>query len=315
MLNRVFSPNGFIIALLALAFSVIAVSSFAYADELDDKKASLEEKTAAVESAIAECEENQAAIDELQGKIDSLLTQIDELHVEKAKTSEEFGKYAVIAYKVKVFDVMQLLLASDDIGELIRNYDYILSCLDRIGDVARQQSELEASLQSEYDGVSAEKDELDALQEELNASKDAIQSEVDALRGEISELQIKKFEESLSAFPTGDTTGWRSGPASGYGGYGDASIADNQRTATGAAVTEYSMGVAIPMAWGNTRSYYGKKVEISYNGKSVIATINDCGGMNGGQRHLDLQPGVFRAFGFDNCNSWGVRTVKYRFLD
>ena len=110
-------------------------------------------------------------------------------------------------------------------------------------------------------------------------------------------------------------TDWSSGVASAYGGYGDAPIIDNQITATGDAVTESSMGVAIPMAWSNFRSYYGKKVVIEYNGKYVTATVNDCGGMANGARHLDLQPGVFKAFGYDNCNDWGLRTVRYKILD
>ena len=37
-------------------------------------------------------------------------------------------------------------------------------------------------------------------------------------------------------------------------------------------------------------------------------------GMGGGSRALDLQPGVFKAFGFNTCQAWGVRTVSYRFL-
>ena len=33
-----------------------------------------------------------------------------------------------------------------------------------------------------------------------------------------------------------------------------------------------------------------------------------------GSRVLDLQPGVWKAFGFSSCNAWGLRTVSYRFL-
>ena len=45
------------------------------------------------------------------------------------------------------------------------------------------------------------------------------------------------------------------------------------------------------------------------------ATQNDdCGYMGGGSRSLDFQPGVFKAFGFSDCDSWGLRTVSYRFL-
>lgn len=60
------------------------------------------------------------------------------------------------------------------------------------------------------------------------------------------------------------------------------------------------------MAWPNYWQYYGHAVEISYGGRSVIATINDCGGMGGGSRSLDLQPGVFKALGYSTCQAWGI---------
>ena len=107
------------------------------------------------------------------------------------------------------------------------------------------------------------------------------------------------------------TAGWKTGVASAYGGYTDPGC--GSITANGSRVTESSMGVAIPLAWGR-RDLLGHKVEISYGGKTVTAVINDLGGMGGGSRALDLQPGVWRAFGFSSCNSWGVRTVKYRIL-
>ena len=110
-----------------------------------------------------------------------------------------------------------------------------------------------------------------------------------------------------------DTSGWSTGIASAYGGSSDANTPNPGTTATGAVCDDYSMGVAVPIAWGPA-SYYGRMVEISYNGMTVVATVNDCGGMGGGSRHLDLQPGVFKAFGFSTCQEWGLREVQYRFL-
>ena len=37
-------------------------------------------------------------------------------------------------------------------------------------------------------------------------------------------------------------------------------------------------------------------------------------GMGGGSRSLDLQPGVWKAFGYSSCDDWGLRTVSYRIL-
>ncbi len=68
------------------------------------------------------------------------------------------------------------------------------------------------------------------------------------------------------------------------------------------------------MSWPNYRSYFGRMVEISYGGRTVVAVVNDCGSLNGGSRSLDLQPGVWKALGFSSATAWGVRTVSYRFL-
>ncbi|WP_172137033.1 hypothetical protein [Adlercreutzia sp. ZJ473] len=108
--------------------------------------------------------------------------------------------------------------------------------------------------------------------------------------------------------------GWLVGVASAYGGSSDPYTPNPGITATGAVCDDSSMGVAVPMSMPNYRSYFGRAVEISYNGMTVYAVVNDCGGMGGGSRVLDLQPGVFKAFGYGDCYAWGLRTVKYRFL-
>ena len=110
------------------------------------------------------------------------------------------------------------------------------------------------------------------------------------------------------------SAGWQTGTASAYGGSTDPYTPNPGTTATGDVCDDYSMGVAIPMSWPNCTSYLGRTVQISYNGTTVYATINDYGYMGGGSRALDLQPGVWKAFGFSSCNDWGVRTVSYRIL-
>ena len=115
-----------------------------------------------------------------------------------------------------------------------------------------------------------------------------------------------------SSGPAVDQAGWKTGSASAYGSASDGTL--GKPTASGALVTETSMGVAVPLSWPNARSYLGRQVEISYGGSTVVATVNDLGGMGGGSRSLDLQPGVWKAFGASSCFDWGVRTVSYRFL-
>ena len=104
-----------------------------------------------------------------------------------------------------------------------------------------------------------------------------------------------------SSSGTTSTSSWKSGVASYYG-IGDGFMGGT--TASGAIVTESSMGVAmlnVPL---------GTYVEISYGGRSVIAVVNDRGPYVHG-RVIDMQPAVARAIGF---LSLGVGTVQYRFL-
>ncbi len=119
---------------------------------------------------------------------------------------------------------------------------------------------------------------------------------------------------SGSSAVTDSSTGWKTGVASAYGGSSDSGTPNPGTTATGAVCNDSSMGVAVPMAWPNYRQYLGRAVEIKYGGRTVVATINDCGYMGGGSRSLDLQPGVFKALGFSTCQAWGLRTVSYRIL-
>lgn len=104
-----------------------------------------------------------------------------------------------------------------------------------------------------------------------------------------------------SSSGTTSTSSWKSGVASYYG-IDDGFMGGT--TASGAIVTESSMGVAmlnVPL---------GTYVEISYGGRSVIAVVNDRGPYVHG-RVIDMQPAVARALGF---LSVGVGTVQYRFL-
>lgn len=115
-----------------------------------------------------------------------------------------------------------------------------------------------------------------------------------------------------SSTPSG--SGWRTGIASAYGDSSDTSIKYPGTTATGDSCNNNSMGVAVPMSWPNYRSYFGRSVEIRYKGRTVIATVNDCGSFGKYGRDLDLQPGVIKALGVTGCKNWGTRTVSYRFL-
>ncbi len=146
-----------------------------------------------------------------------------------------------------------------------------------------------------------------------SSSGDSGESEGDA---DSSDDNAGSSDDDEGSAGSSDTSneGWLSGTASAYGGKTDPSTPNPGTTATGAVCDDNSMGVAVPKSLKNYRSYFGRTVEIKYGGKTVYATVNDCGSMGGGSRVLDLQPGVWKAFGFSSCKGWGLRTVKYRFL-
>lgn len=117
---------------------------------------------------------------------------------------------------------------------------------------------------------------------------------------------------SSSASSSSSESGWVTCVASAY------SIADNDppgstSTASGIPLDDSKPSVALPMSQ-NPSAHYGDLIEIRYNGMSVIATVTDCGYMGNGSRGLDLSTAVYRAFGFSSPNSWGLRTVSYRYL-
>ena len=155
-------------------------------------------------------------------------------------------------------------------------------------------------------------DRAPAQKPESAADESKGDSKDDSKKSDDAETKGTKEPEEEPEPETTSDAGWQTGLASAYGGSSDDTVGDDP-TAAGATVDDWSMGVAVPMVWG-PEAYYGRSVEISYGGVTVVATVNDCGDMGGGSRSLDLQPGVFKAFGFSTCEDWGVREVQYRFL-
>lgn len=288
----------------------------ASADELDD--------------TIREAESLAGEIEKIDGELDASKARISKLNGKIAAGQERQGKLrGYLARHVKEtykaggsVNLLALALSSDSISQFAEMARYAQSISDMYGDVLAEQEDEQERLESEYAEIVTAKDGQERKIDDLKSKKAELDGKVARLKKEKSDAAMKAVAAAESAssaaaatakaFDSGDTSGWLSGTASAYGGSSDPGC--GTRTATGAAVSDWSMGVAVPMSMPGYRSYLGRQVEISYGGKSVIATVNDCGGMGGGSRVLDLQPGVFKALGASTCNGWGLRTVKYRFL-
>ncbi|MDU6010736.1 MAG: peptidase [Slackia sp.] len=194
---------------------------------------------------------------------------------------------------------------------------------DKSAEAQQVVDSAQAQLKDAQD-AEAESERLAKLQEEAKAlaaaqaasasSKDAVVTSNDSTGSSSSSPSTSSSSSnagSSSSNTPSSSDGWHSGEASAYGSTSDGTL--GEATATGAIVTQSSMGVAVSMSMPNYRDYLGRSVEISYGGRTVVATVNDCGGF-GGSRVLDLQPGVWSALGASSCEDWGVRTVSYRFL-
>ena len=181
----------------------------------------------------------------------------------------------------------------------------------RLAELQKQAEALKAQqeAQSQTEQASAEESKGAAEKAEESGNSAASNSGNQSSSGSSSESNGSSSNDSNSS---NTSSGWQSGVVSAYGSTSDGTL--GAHTATGAIVSESSMGVAVPMSMPNYRSYFGRSVEISYGGRTVVAVVNDCGGLGGGSRALDLQPGVWKALGASSCFDWGVRTVSYRFL-
>ena len=181
----------------------------------------------------------------------------------------------------------------------------------RLAELQKQAEALKAQqeAQSQTEQASEEESKGAADKAEESGNSAASNSGNQSSGNSSSESNSSSSNNSNSS---NTSSGWQSGVVSAYGSTSDGTL--GAHTATGAIVSESSMGVAVPMSMPNYRSYFGRSVEISYGGRTVVAVVNDCGGLGGGFRALDLQPGVWKALGASSCFDWGVRTVSYRFL-
>lgn len=283
--------------------------------------------TTDLEAAEEELHDSQASLGETEASVQAIQARIDKLTEQIRQEQDKLGDNTrVLSHTIRSWyksgydpSLTTALLSADSVDELIANAQYAAISQSRLTQLVKDIRQAQDMLQEEYTTVSADKDEQEHLREELQKRVDEEQQTVDELEEQLSQEQAKEKYRSLegsnaTTFATESTDGWRTGVASAYGGWSDPSTGAVSSTATGAVCDDWSMGVAVPMAWPDYRSYFNRSVEISYNGQSVIAVVNDCGYMGGGARSLDLQPGVFKAFGFSDCDSWGLRQVSYRFL-
>lgn len=310
--------------IMALAIAVNAlvpiVASADTSSDLHEATEELQELTGELKSAETDVEnarqamaDNATELRETQDKLASLRSRIEEIVVMSYKDG---WSGSPVINVIRVGDIGALARTLADASQVRERLSADMAEQTSLSERRQRQvdelSRLADDAQARLDELTDRKEELDAKASELRVRS---QEERDAARRKAASTAIDAASltsSSASTFvtdPSGD--GWTDGVASAYGGSSDPGTGST--TADGSTVSDWSMGVAIPLAWGR-RDLLGRQVEISYGGKSVIATINDLGGMGEGSRSLDLQPGVFKALGASTCDAWGIRTVRYRIL-
>lgn len=315
--------------------------------ELNDRCATLESEVKSIQKEIEDSAEKaknaQAAMldgraalsdailyeyktDTISAYLEILLgsTSIDELTNNLGYISQVMDHHSSEISKQKRLR-KELKSITSELNEKMENQEKKLKEMKEMEDEAQS---LVDNLQNELGAKNKKLDDLKRYAESLKKANEsatqrtpqASQVNQGANPDKNDASQSTPVDDSSNNYPNSDQDinddggSWKSGAASAYGGSSDPYTGTPAKTATGAVCDDNSMGVAIPMAWKNFRNLFGHTVIIQYNGKTVYATINDCGGMGGGSRHLDLQPGVFKALGFKTCQAWGVRTVRYRIL-
>ena len=316
----------------------------AMADELDDVRAELDAKAGELQQITDLVNDSGDEVKALDEEISSLTEDIKEQQTKRTELQQQISSISKVMYKNgDQLNLVSIITSAESLSDVFDQIEVRRKVLTEYLTLASEEQRVSAELEISYKEVSEQKDtqekklaELNSQKKELNGIVQDLQKRADDLNAAeqaalaaAAEAEFRAQQAVQEADPqyadaesedadgqggsSAGGSGWQSGAASAYGGSTDDTDDPTVPTATGSYVDDYSMGVAVPMAWG-PENYYGRSVEITYNGRTVVATVTDCGGMNGGERSLDLQPGVWKALGSDSCDDWGVRDVQYRFL-
>ena len=321
-------PARVLLVAVTACFLCSLAPTLSYADELTAVREQITAKVDELETLGEEVKDAKQEIKELDVQIQQTLDEIDAKQQEYAQLQSSMANMTVELYKdAEDFDFFVILENSKSVSELMRHLDMNEKVLDAYSGVTQQALEARKALDVKYQEVSDKKDEQKAHIKTLQKKAKKLDNTIAELRKQERILSAKEQAELAQAaaaahevaqtFETGtygdDKQEWKTGLTTAYGGSSDKATPKDAPTATGTMCDDWSIGVAVPLKWG-PEQYYGRYVEISYEDQSIIAPVVDCGYMGNGYVSFDLQPGVFKAFGCPNCDEWGVREVRYRFI-
>lgn len=336
------------IGLSLILFVFIAAFTFkleSFAVGVDEATKNYENAKTQLQSVTDEYNSIMKSADDMSQNINDTTSKALQTQNEILKCQEQLSK--LISYEYKngsFFDLTMLTLSSTSFNELLKNITYANSIIDYHTSLITQKQNAKEEFDSILDDLTNKYKNYETLINQATQKQNEAKNLVSSASITLDEAQAQALAEienaknkgnvdggwntgghgssgkgdvptpTPSPIPSPEPIAWNSGIASAYGGSSDPTTPNPGITATGAICDDWSMGVAVPMAWTNYRQFFNHAVKIKYNGMTVLATVNDCGYMGAGARSLDLQPGVFKAFGFNTCNSWGLRQVEFQIL-
>lgn len=336
---------------VALGLALLTAPAPAWAETSQEVREQVAAVQSELDELTEQISEGEARVEELQQQVDDLADESVALQTQIIEDRDRLANIIASSYKENAdARILALILSSETMDDLISQVyyaqkvsDWQTDCINQLNEDKQELDERMAAISSAKDEQAAELEELADKREELDEKVATLNEKADRLEEEEAEAARKAAEEAArkaaeeqarreaeekarqealaAAAAAGDIEqapqeltggGWVTCIASAY------TIADNDppgstATASGIPLDESVPTVALPMSMSPSR-FYGRQVQIVYNGMSIVATVTDCGAMGGGSRGLDLTPAVFRAFGASTADEWGMRSVSYRFL-
>lgn len=252
----------------------------AAADEAGEKASDLFQKVAEAEKQITELKQSIAS---KQSKIASLQTELETKQEEINQQSEDLDARLRAMYKTGSTGIIEVILSSNNIEELITNVSMVQRILENDQDVLKQLEDdykeidkIKKEQQKQAESLEADKKEIEAIQEEYQADAEAykaqeeqLQSEANALAAEAARLQAeadKKLEEQQQQ--QGGSSG--GGGSSSSGGGGSSSSSGYRWPVNGGVITSW-FGYRIHPVYGCWKYHDGVDVSGLGTGTPIYA--------------------------------------------
>ena len=312
----------------------------AFAEDTD-----LESLQNAAIAAGEQYDQAQQELDSLQQQIDDNEARIEEIEDQLPELKANASNAIATSYKIHQDQnsLLALLLSADTFNDFITQLAYLNHIVgnatndmnDLVAaqqELTQKQAELSQQKTDEEAKVQAAKDAYDSANAAIEAAKEKAMENAAAQEAAYEEsssdspsasadtqAQDTSSQTQRQDTPSQSSSSNSSSSASSSSSSSSASAADYTyveasmygegdglmygTTASGDTLTPTSMGVAMKTM------PLGTIIEITYNGRTVTAVVNDRGPYSG-NRQIDMQPAVASALGFSGVGTVGYRVVS-----